>query len=169
MTDFDELIIFEALSIAQNTKAHAVRSISTTQASVSMNYCIPLRFAKRQTDVSGAETEDEIGPDTGPAGAMIEIGLIIDRNQTGHQDVLQTLLQWYGNINTKRNFRGGFLGLENTDNPALNLNPKAQLGYKLIGFNQINPSDSKGQQLLTLTLQFEGDVKDLPVFENEDG
>ena len=164
---FQDLILFEALSETQNTSADAIHKIDTSSAGVSMIYCIPKIFSKRRTDISGAETQEEAGPDTGPAGGMIEISLALDRSNGVQSTVLNTLLRWYRTINTTATLRGGFLGLSNTDNPALNLNPSGQLGYKLINFSLTNPADNKGRQIYTIELQIEGDLNDLPIFQED--
>jgi hypothetical protein len=160
---YASLILFQALNLVQNTPADAVRKIETGP-NISLDYCIAKQWAKRRTDVSGAQTEEEVGPDTGPSGGFVEIKITIDRSQADQQDTLNTLLQWYRLLNTALPFRRGFLGLENTDNPSLNLNPTTTLGYKLISFQMINPVDNKGKQEYIITIQFLGNTNDLPVF-----
>ncbi len=153
--------LFEALSLAQNTSTDAVREIKDG-ANIELVYCIPKRFAKRRTDISAAEAEEEIGPDTGPAGQFVELRIMVDRKSAAQQDFLNTLLIWHGSINTALPFKRGFLGLENQDNPSLNLDPLANIGYQLSSFEPINPVGDKGTQEYIILIQLRGDVKNLP-------
>ena len=164
---YEQLILFEALSATQNTSADAVHKIDTSNAKINLEYCVARSFSKRQTDISGAETQEETGPDTGPAGGMVQISMVVDRSDGVQSDVLTTLLRWYRTINTTATLRGGFLGLSNTDTPALNLNPTGQLGYKLISFSQTSLGDNKGRQIFLIELQIEGDLNNLPIFQED--
>ncbi len=161
--EYSTFTLFQALSLSLNTSANAVRKIEN-DADISLDYCIPKKFTKRRTDVSGAETEEEIGPDTGPAGQFIEIMLTVNRQSAAKQETLDTLLQWQGLINTALPFKRGFLGLVNEDNPSLNLDPLANIGYKLADFGMINPTGHKGTQQYLILIQLQGDPKNLPVF-----
>lgn len=162
--EYSTFTLFQALSLSLNTKANAVRSISTDTAAVHLDYCIPKKFSKKVTDISAAESDEQIGPDTGPAGQFVELMITIDRTGADQQETLQTLLQWQGNINTALPFRRGFLGLENADNESLDLDPELILGYKMADFHQINPVANKGKIQYIILLELQGDVKDLPVF-----
>jgi len=159
--NYDTFNLFEALSIPLNTSANAVREIQTG-ANIELIYCIPKKFTKRDTDVSAAEAEEQIGPDTGPAGQFVEIRISVDRKAADQQTVLETLLIWHSSINTALPFRRGFLGLETTDNPSLALDPVAILGYVLADFQMINPVGNKGIQEYIILLRLRGDPKNLP-------
>lgn len=164
MSEYSTFTLFQALSLAQNTKANAVRSITSDTAGITLDYCIPKQFTKKKTDVAGAESDEAIGPDTGPAGQFVELMITIDRTSSLQGESLETLLNWHGNINTKLPFRRGFLGLENADNPALDLDPVLELGYKQADFRLINPVANKGKQQYLILLELLGDVKNLPIF-----
>ena len=161
--EYATFTIFQALDLVQNTSATAVRKIESG-ANIQLVYCIPKKFSKRRTDVSGAETEAEAKPDTGPASAFVEIMFTADRGAAQQQTILDTLLQWYRLRNTALPFRRGFLGLENEDNPSLDLDPEQFLGYKLADFQIVDPIDFKGLQKWVVTLEFGGNTNDLPVF-----
>lgn len=162
--EYSTFTLFQALSLSLNTKADAVRSISTDTSIIHLDYCIPKKFTKKQTDISAAESDEQIGPDTGPAGQFVELQITIDRTSADAQETLETLLQWHGLINTALPFRRGFLGLENSDNPTMNLDPILTLGYKLVDFKPINPVSNKGTIQYTILLELQGGVLELPAF-----
>lgn len=162
--EYASLTLFQALSIEKNTKVDAVRKISTDNDWIKLVYCIPKNFSKTLTDVSPAEGEEKVGPDTGPATQFIEIMILVDRQAADRQDTLQTLMQWHGALNTKIPFRRGFIGLENSDNPTLNLNPTATIGYREIEFMEVNPTGNKGKIQYVIKLELKGSTLNLPVF-----
>ena len=162
--EYSTFTLFQALSLSLNTKADAVRSISTDTPEIHLDYCIPKKFTKKITDISAAESDEQIGPDTGPSGQFVEMMITIERKGSDQQETLQTLLQWQGIINTALPFRRGFLGLENADNPSLDLDPVLILGYKIVDFHQINPVSNKGKIQYVILLELQGGTTELPVF-----
>jgi len=130
-----------------------------------LDYCIPLKWSKKRTDTTGVQSEENVHPDTGPAGALVEIQFTVDRKVAPAptaQNFLQTLILIYATQNTNSIFRRGFLGLVNTDNPELNVTtPTAKLGYRLLEYGQIDPIDFKSRQKYRVLLQLEGKASTL--------
>ncbi len=132
-------------------------------AQIKLEYCIPKRWAKKRTDVTGVQSDIDVHPDTGPAGAFVEIQFSVDRGSAQTQDFLTALIRMYGTQNTDSEFKRGFLGLINGDNPQLDITtPTATLGYRLIEYEQIDPIDYKSRQLYRVLLQLGGKAIDLP-------
>jgi len=128
-----------------------------------LDYCIPKQFSKKRTDVTGVQSDQNVHPDTGPAAALVEIQFTVDRGSVLTQDFLSTLIKMYGIQNTDSDFRRGFIGMSNSDNPQLSIpSPSATLGYKMIQFEQIDPIDYKGRQIYRVLLQLQGKAIDLP-------
>ena len=133
-------------------------SISTDTSGIHLDYCIPQNFSKKRTDVTGVQSEVDVHPDTGPAGAFVELQITIDRS-VSDVTMLSTLIAWYATQNTNSTYKRGFLSLSNTDNPELNLTTATSAaGYKLVQFQQLNPVDFKGRQIFRILLQFSGDA-----------
>lgn len=135
-------------------------SISTDTDGIHLDYCIPKNFSKKRTDVTGVQSDEPIHPDTGPAGAFVEIQVTLDRSVSDIV-MLATLITWYGTQNTDSTFKRGFLSLTNADNPELDLTASATAGYRLIQFEQLDPIDFKGRQIFRILIQFSGDVGQL--------
>ncbi len=130
---------------------------------VKLDYCIPSLFVKKRTDTTGVQSEQDVHPDTAPAGGFVEAQITIDRKSVLTQDVLSALIYWYGTQNTNSVFKRGFLGLINTDNPQLDIpTPSATLGYRLVQFQQLNPVDFPARQIFRIMLQLGGKATDLP-------
>jgi hypothetical protein len=163
--DFDTIRIWQAKALAPNNTyatADADRKFSNVDnPEIHLDYCIASNWSKKRTDTTGVQSEVDVHPDTGPAGGFVEIQLTIDRS-IGGSTLLDTLLKWYGTINTDSDFRRGFIGLENTDNDELNLIPLPTIGYRLVQFQQINPVDFQARQIYRILLQFGGLALDLP-------
>lgn len=160
--DFETIKIWQAGTIALPGFANATNKFENG-AEIKLDYCIPKQWSKKRTETTGVESEIDVHPDTGPAGAFVEIQIIIDRKTTS-PTFLKHLMRWYATQNTDSDFTRGFLGLENSDNPELNLVPSATLGYKLVYFQQINPSDHKARQMYQIVLQLGGSALNMPVF-----
>ncbi len=160
--EFDAFAIWFALSIGSPGKASATSKIENS-ATIKLDYCIPTNWAKKRTDVTGAQEETDVHPDTGPAGAFVELQVTIDRG-TSTPAFIKELIRWYGTQNTDSDFKRGRLGLENDDNPELDLVPSATIGYKLIQFGIISPVSYKAKQTYKILLQFGGPALSLPVF-----
>lgn len=161
--EFSDFSLWQALSLAQPDEANAVFKISSSQAGILLDYCILKSLDKKRTDVTGVQSDVDVHPDTGPAGFFVELQITIDRKIV-NSEILKTLTRWYGTLNTNSDFKRGFLGLENDDNPGLDLVPAVNLGYRVIHASQIDPVDFKARQIYQIVLQFGGKVTDLPVF-----
>lgn len=160
--EFADFAIWQALSLAQPDKASSVNKIESS-ATIRLDYCIPQLWTKKRTDITGVQEVEDVHPDTGPAGGFVELQVNLDRG-SATPVFLKTLLSYYGKQNTDSDFKRGFLGLENSDNPELDLVPSATIGYRLIQFGMINPIDFKAKQIYRILLQFGGSALQLPVF-----
>ena len=130
---------------------------------IKLDYVIPKQFAKKRTDVTGVQSDQNVHPDTGPASALVELQFTVDRSNILSQDFLSTLIKMYGIQNTDSDFKRGFIGMTNSDNPQLNIpSPSATLGYKMVQFEQIDPIDYKARQIYRVLIQLGGKAIDLP-------
>lgn len=130
---------------------------------IKLDFCIAKQFAKKRTDVTGVQSDQNVHPDTGPAAALVEIQFTVDRSTILTQDFLSVLIRMYGIQNTDSDFKRGFIGLQNSDNPQLSIPlPSASLGYKMIQFEQIDAIDYKARQIFRVLLQLGGKAIDLP-------
>ena len=160
--EFADFAIWQALSLAQPAKADAAIKIESSDT-IRLDYCVPLSWTKKRTDLTGVQETEDVHPDTGPAGGLVELQITLDRG-VSLPLFLKTLLRWYGTQNTNADFKRGFLGLENADNPALDLEPDATIGYRLLQFGVISPVDFKAKQTYRVLLQFGGSALSLPIF-----
>ncbi len=160
--EFADFAIWIAASLGDPSKAGSSFVITNT-SQIKLEYCIPISWTKKRTDVTGVQEEADVHPDTGPAGGLVELQITIDRT-TSTPEFLKTLLRFYGTQNTDSDFKRGFLGLENDDNPPLDLEPSASLGYRLIQFGIISPVSFKAKQTYKILLQLGGAAISLPVF-----
>lgn len=159
---FEVLQIWQAASIASPSFGDATIKFENN-SQIKLDYCVPSLWVKKRTDVTGVQDEQDVHPDTGPAGGFVEIQFTVDRTNVLTQDFLSVLLKWYGTQNTNSDFKRGFLGLTNGDNPQLDITlPSALLGYRLIQFQQINPIDFQARQIYRIMLQLGGKATDLP-------
>jgi len=160
--EFSDFAIWQAASLGDPSKATSTVKIESS-STIRLDYGIPSQWTKKRTDLTGVQEDEDVHPDTGPAGGFVELQVTIDRGAS-LPVFLKTLLTWYGTQNTNSDFKRGFLGLENADNPALDLVPSATIGYRLIQFGVINPIDFKAKQTYRILLQFGGRALSLPVF-----
>jgi len=161
---FEVLQIWQAVSLASPDFVSSTIKFEN-DSQIKLDYCIPQLWVKKRTDTTGVQDEQDVHPDTGPAGGFVEIQFTVDRSSVLTQDFLKVLLTWYGTQNTNSDFRRGFLGLTNGDNPQLDITlPNATLGYRLVQFQEIDPIDFQSRQIYKILLQFGGKVLDLPVF-----
>jgi len=160
--EYTNFAIWQAASLGDPSKAGATFKIESS-ATIRLDYGIPSLWTKKRTDLTGVQEDEDVHPDTGPAGGFVELQVTIDRGAS-LPVFLKTLLRWYGTQNTNSDFKRGFLGLENADNPALDLVPSATIGYRLIQFGILSPIDYKGKQTYRILLQFGGSALSLPVF-----
>lgn len=159
---FADFAIWQAASIADpSLNGSTIKIVDTSD--IQLSYCILKSFDKKRTDITGVQSEVDVHPDTGPSGLFVEIQIQIDRGLTS-QTFLETLMRWYGTQNTNSDFNRGFLGLENDDNPELDLVPAANLGYKIAHVEAIDPIDFKSRQRYRIILQLGGRTLDMPVF-----
>ncbi len=160
--EFTDFAIWQALSLADPSKAGATFKIESS-TTIRLDYCIPSAWTKKRTDLTGVQETEDVHPDTGPAAGLVELQITLDRG-VSLPEFLKTLLRWYGTQNTNSDFKRGILGLENSDNPALDLVPSATIGYRLLQFGVISPVDFKAKQTYRVLLQFGGSALSLPVF-----
>ena len=160
--EFADVAIWQAASLIDPSLVGATYKIENS-AQIHLHYCIPKRWDKKLTDVTGVQSDEDVHPDTGPAGGFVELQIQLDRSASS-PEFLKTLLRWYGTQNTDSDFKRGFLGLSNDDNPELDLVPAALLGYRIVHFGQIDPVDFKSRQIYQILLQFGGPALSLPVF-----
>lgn len=162
--EFADFELWIAKSLGSPTFAQADPAKKfKNDSQILLDYCIPLNWAKKRTDVTGVQSDEDVHPDTGPAGAFVEIQFTVDRSTAQVQDFLTALKNMYGIQNTDAEFKRGFIGLTNTDNPQLNITtPLARTGYRLIQFGQINPIDFKSRQIYRVLLQLGGKAIDVP-------
>ena len=160
--EFADFAIWQAASLADPSKAGATFKIESSDT-IRFDYCVPSSWTKKRTDPTGVQGTEDVQPDTGPAGGLVELQVTLDRGAS-LPEFLKTLLRWYGTQNTNSDFRRGFLGLENADNPALDLVPSATIGYRLLQYGVISPVDFKAKQTYRVLLQFGGSALSLPIF-----
>ncbi len=164
--EFGDFAIWFALSVGSPDKASATVKIESS-ATIQLDYCVPQLWVKKRTDLTGVQETENVHPDTGPAGGFVELQITIDRG-VSTPEFLKTLLRFYGTQLTDSDFKRGRLGLENDDNPELDLVPVGtgsdRIGYKMVQFALINPVDYKSKQIYRILLQFGGDTLTLPVF-----
>ncbi len=161
--DFEDLTLYKALSILNNTAAQSVDKI-VTDDNIKCQYCIPKNFTKRMADLTAPESTDPTTPDTGVAMNLVEILFQVDRS-VADQVVLKKLMTWFYTPAEDKIFKRGFLGLLNTDNPELDLKPIALAGYRIITFLQIPDTEHPASQQFYVQLQFEGDHTQLGAFQ----
>jgi hypothetical protein len=164
MAEFETFTLFYAKSLAENGAADALLKI-TNADKVKLVYCIPIDFTKRQTDTSNAQAEDKTSPDTGTARAGIEIRFTQERDVAPSVNVLKTLMDMFYKKSNDVDFRKARFGLENDDNPELDVTPTNVGGYKFQTFRQEpNPNDP-AILVYTVQLDFIGDHTLLGAFQ----
>lgn len=162
--EFATFQIWIATSLGSATFALAASNKKfQNDSQILLDYCVPKEWAKKRTDTTGVQSDEDVHPDTGPAGAFVEIQFTVNRGSVLAQDFLTALIRMYGEQNTDSEFKRGFVGLINSDNPQLDITtPTATLGYRLIQYGQINPVDFKSRQIYRVLLQLGGKAIDLP-------
>ncbi len=163
MGEFQTFKIWYAQSLAQNTFDDAannrkIQDVATPEeTSVKLLSVIPTSFQKRATDQSAALAADKTSPDTGTALNNITIRFTQQREATLADPVLQRLINMFYLKSSDDDFQKGRFGLENTDNPELDVLPIATAGYKFLNFHQ-EPNDQKiSLQTWEVVLGFVGD------------
>ena len=157
-----QLFIASSLGSPNFASADANKKFEN-DSQIVLDFCIPKQFSKKRTDITGVQNEQNVHPDTGPAGALVELQFTVNRSSVVVQDFLTALINMYGIQNTDSDFRRGFIGLSNSDNPQLSIpTPSATLGYKLVQFEQIDAIDYKARQIYRVLLQLQGKATDLP-------
>lgn len=163
MASYDTFKLWYAKSIASNSFASAddgfkLQNTTTTDKARSLIYCNPLMFAKRQTDTSNALAVDPTSPDTGTG--MSDVILKFTEGRTaalGTSTALKILINFFYNKSSDPIFKKGRFGLENTDNPDLDVLPLATAGYKFINFRQEPNPSAAGLLTYLVQLKFLGD------------
>lgn len=164
MGDFQTFKIWYAKSLAQNTFGNAddnrkIQDVATPEeTSVKLLSVIPTSFQKRATDQSAALAADKTSPDTGTALNNVTIRFTQQREATLiAPTILTRLINIFYLKSSDDDFQKGRIGLENTDNPELDVLPIATAGYKFLSFHQ-EPNDQKiSLQTWELVLGFVGD------------
>lgn len=157
--EFDEFQLWYADGLAPNNTYAAQTDNSLkfqNDSQIKLDYCIPVNWSKRRTDLTGVQSDEGVYPDTGPAGAFVELQLTVDRTSVLAQDFIAVLINYYDILNTDSDFPRGRLGLTNTDNPQFDVTPVPTMGYRMIQFMQIDPMDNKGRQIYRILLQRAG-------------
>jgi hypothetical protein len=131
--------------------------ISSDDDGIQLVYCIPINFTKRQTDTSNALAVDKTSPDTGTAANRVELRFVQDRSVAPATNALQKLLHMFYIIASDSDFRKARFGLQNDDNPGLNVEPTSLGGYKLMAFKQEPNPDNPSLNTYTVELEFVGD------------
>ena len=161
-SDFATFQLWEALSIAQPAFANSTNKFQN-DAQIKLDYCVALDWTKKRTDITGVQNDQGVHPDTGPAGAFVQLQFTVDRSTAVSQDFLSVLIKMYGRQNTNSAFKRGFIGLINTDNPQLDVTiPTEFLGYRIISFGEIDPIDFHARQIYRVLLQLGGKAINLP-------
>jgi len=164
MAAFEVFTLYYAKSLAQNGPADATLKVTNADG-IKLIYCIPIDFTKRQTDTSNAQANDKTSPDTGTARAGIEIRFSQSRESAPTVNVLKTLMDMFYKKSNDADFRKARFGLENDDNPELNVLPTSVGGYKLQTVRQEpNPNDP-AINVYTVQLDFIGDHTLLGAFQ----
>jgi len=164
MSNFQTLKLWYAKGVDPLNKfsdADATRKIENKTTpegeEISLIYILPAPFTKRQTDVSNALAADPTSPDTGTAGATVIIRFTQERKVARTVSVLPILLEMFYLKSSDDTFEKGRFGLENTDNPELDVLPLPTAGYKFISFKQEPNQNQTSLQIWELTLKFLGD------------
>lgn len=164
MATFENFKLWYSKGIAPNNTfalADATRKIQNTSSptgeEISLIYCNPLMFAKRQTDVSEALAVDPTAPDTGTGASNIVIRFTQERKVTRTVPVLAKLREMFYLKSSDNTYLKGRFGLENSDNPELDVLPLPDAGYKFLSFKQEPNQNTPQVQTWELTLRFLGD------------
>lgn len=167
MAAFENFTLYYAKSLTLNSASQADLKITNGVPAdkIKLAYCIPKSFAKRVTDTSNALSLDPTKPDTGTAGAFVELSITQERDTTLDTNILETLLQMFYIKSSDDDFEKGRFGLLNDDNPELDVEPEALAGYKFVSFSQNpNPNDI-ALVTYTVTLDYVGDHTKLGAFQ----
>lgn len=164
MTAFEDFKLFYAKSLAQNSAADADLFIENSDG-INLLYCNASEFTKRVVDTSNAQSEDKTSPDTGTAVNSVELRIAQDRSVAPSVNVLKTLLEMFYQKSSDTDFRKARFGLENTDNPSLDLTPTANGGYKLFSIKADPNPDFPAIVKYTIILHLVGDHTLLGAFQ----
>ena len=164
MAAYDTFKLWYAKDVTPNNTfalADATRKIENkttpTGEEISLIYCLPNPFTKRMTDVSEALAVDPTSPDTGTGSSNIIIRFSQQRKVTPTVPVLAKLIEMFYLKSSDDTFLKGRFGLENTDNPQLDVLPLVDAGYKFLSFKQEPNQNQNALQIWELTLKFVGD------------
>lgn len=164
MTAYDTFKIWYSKAIAPNNTfalADATRKIENvttpTGEEISLIYCMPVTFVKRATDVSEALAVDPTAPDTGTGASDVILRFTQQRETTPTIPVLAQLLEMFYLKSSDDIYLKGRFGLENTDNPQLDVLPVPLAGYKFVSFKQEPNQNTPALMIYELRLKFVGD------------
>lgn len=148
---------------ANNTFALAdgtrkIQNVTTpAKEEISLIYCLPGSFVKRATDVSEALAVDPTSPDTGTGSSNVILRFTQKREQTPTIPVLAQLLEMFYLKSSDDIYLKGRFGLENTDNPQLDVLPLPSAGYKFLSYKQEPNQNNPALLIYEITLKFVGD------------
>lgn len=167
MTNYEEFKLWYATGVSpNNTFATATIKLQNTTTpageEISLIYCNPLIFAKRSTDVSNAIAVDPRSPDTGTGASDVVLRFASKRGVTPRTvSILDTLLEMFYQKGNDDTFESGRFGLENDDNPELDVLPIPTAGYKFLSFRQEPNQNDSAIQIWEIHLKFLGDHNQL--------
>ncbi len=145
-------------TFAQAEATRKIQNVTTpAKEKISLIYCMPNPFQKRMTDVSEALASDPTKPDTGTAGANVILRFSQLREITPTIPVLAQLLEMFYLKSSDDIYLKGRFGLENTDNPQLDVLPLPTAGYKFLRYKQEPNQNNPALQIWEITLEFIGD------------
>lgn len=157
---YEDFSLWFAKSLGDNQLSDAdliIANTSTPDQAIKLIYCIPLKFAKRATDVTSALAVDPDSPDTGTGMSDIVIRFSEERTAPLTNPVLEKLIEMFYNKGNDDIFRKGRFGLVNKDNPKFDVIPIATAGYKFLNFGQDPNAQTPGIQTYNIQLKFLGD------------
>lgn len=157
MAAYDSFTLYYAKSLSENDADDAELYLKSAENNIKLVHCIPARFDKRVTDTSNVQSEDKTSPDTGTALATVQIKFTQERHVSPATPALGILLDMFYKKNNDSDFRFARFGLENTDNPALDVAPTGNGGYKFISFTQVPNDDTPALNTYIVTLDLIGD------------
>lgn len=143
------------------SNADATRRIENTNTpegeEIKLIYVIPAMFAKRATDVTEALSVDPSAPDTGTGASNVIIRFTQKRDVSPTVPVLAKLIEMFYLKGTDDIYLEGRFGLENTDNPQLDVLPLPTAGYKLVSFKMEPNQNTINITTWELVIKFLGD------------
>ena len=156
-TEWEDFKFWYAKSLTENS-ANDAELFLTNANGVSLVYVRMGPFLKRVTDTSNIQAQDKKAPDSGNALAQVEIQIAFNR-ETAQTEPTPTeiLTKMFFLAGNDPDFREGRFGLENKDNPELDMVPIASAGYRLMSAEQDPNKSTPAIQIFTIQIQILGD------------